>query len=425
MIQRVFAMAAMALVASLALAPQAFAKPVFKKVAELRSPTSLTHAPGSKKVVYVTERRGLIRVIRGGKLLKRPFLDVRGRTATDWVEQGLLGLAFPPDYRKTGRFYIHSTVRNGNVRIEQFKRRKNKPLVANPNSRRTLLNIPELFEGAGHNGGTLRFMGRYLYASVGDGGNPGDVRNQAQDLTSLRGKILKVDPRQDRTNGIPYRVPPDNPFVDGPGNDAIFAYGLRNPHSFSFYRDSGRQLHMVIADVGQERYEEINFLPYSEALGANFGWKIYEGRERYDCEPEVCPNGAEAVEGPAPPVAPGAFTWPDVVYSHDEGCAVISGPVIRDPAMGALTGRLITGDFCINRLFTWDPSGGSLDDRRPLKAFLPPGKGEHPTLNGMGEDGWGRVYLFSNTGGIYRLSLAKGKGRKSDAGSAATKEETD
>lgn len=420
--RRILSIATAALVAVLAVSPGAFAKPAFKKVAEVRSPTSLTNAPGSKKVVFVTERRGLIRVIRRGRLLKRPFLDIRSRTVTDWVEQGLLGLAFSPDYRRTGKFYVHFTVKNGDVRIEEFRRNRKKPLVANPGSRRTVLNIPEVAADAGHNGGGLRFLGRYLYISVGDGGNPGDVLNQAQDTESLRGKILRVDSRPDRLAGLKYRVPAGNPFAGGPGKDAIFAYGLRNPHTFSFYRDGDGQRYMLVADVGQERYEEINFLPWGEALGANFGWKIYEGLERYDCEPELCPNGGF---GSPPPADPPDLTWPDVVYSHDEGCAVITGPVIRDPAMGALTGRLITGDFCINRLFTWNPDGGSLDGRRRLKAFLPPGKGKHPTLNGFGEDGWGRVYLFSNTGGIYRLFQSNGSARGSEAVSAGRAKETE
>jgi hypothetical protein len=367
----------------------------------------------------VTERRGKIRVIRRGKLLKRPFLDIRKRTVTDWVEQGLLGLAFAPDYRRTGKFYIHFTARNGDVRIEEFRRSRKKPLVANPKSRRTVLNIPEVVPNAGHNGGGLRFLGRYLYISVGDGGNPGDVLNQAQDPDSLRGKILRIDPRPDRKAGSNFRVPAGNPFAGGPGNGAIFAMGLRNPHTFSFYRDGGGQRYMLIADVGQERYEEINFLPWPEALGANFGWKIYEGPEPYNCGPELCPNGAEP-ELPVEP--PPGLEWPDVSYSHEEGCAVITGPVIRDPAMGSLRGRFITGDFCVNRLYTYDPAGGVLSDRRPLGAYLPPGRDAHPTLNGFGEDGWGRVYLFSNTGGIYRLIPAKAGKRNGGSQSARTEE---
>ncbi len=410
MTKRALTTTAVLLALALTGASQAAAGPAFKKVAEIRSPTSLTHAPGSKKVVFVTERRGKVRVIRRGKLLKRPFLDIRSRTVSDWVEQGLLGLAFPPDYRKTGKFYVHFTARSGDVRIEEFRRSRKKPLVANPKSRRTVLNIPEVVPNAGHNGGTLRFLGRYLYISVGDGGNPGDVLNQAQDPTSLRGKILRVDPRPDRAKGLNYRVPAGNPFSDGSGKRAVFALGLRNPHTFSFYTDGGGQRYMLIADVGQERYEEINFLPWSGALGANFGWKIYEGLEPYNCGPDLCPNGA----GPGPPPAsPPGLVWPDVVYSHDEGCAVITGPVIRDPAMGSLAGRFITGDFCVNRLYTYDPSGGTLSDRRPLNAYLPPGKDEHPTLNGFGEDGWGRVYLFSNTGGIYRMIPGKSGSRSS------------
>lgn len=411
MTRRVLKLGAALLLAGLFLTPGAEAKPAFKKITEIRSPTSLTYAPGSKQIVYVTERRGRIRVIRRGKLLRKPFLDIRRRTVSDWVEQGLLGLAFPPDYRKTGRFYIHFTARNGEIRIEEFRRSRKKPLVANPKSRRTVLKIPEVVPNAGHNGGALRYLGRYLYISVGDGGNPGDVLNQAQDPTSLRGKILRIDPRPDRVKGRGYRVPAGNPFADGPGKDAIFAYGLRNPHTFNFYRGGSGNRYVLIADVGQERYEEINYLPWSEALGANFGWKIYEGLEPYNCGSELCPNGAEP-----PADLPARLEWPDVVYSHDEGCAVISGPVIRDPDMGSLTGRFITGDFCINRLYTYDPDGGTLSDRRPLNAFLPPGKDEHPTLNGFGEDARGKLYLFSNTGGIYKMVPAGARKRSDGAG---------
>jgi glucose/arabinose dehydrogenase len=389
-------------------APQATARPAFKQVAEVKSPTSLTWAPGSKREIYVTERRGRVRIIRRGKLLERPFLNIRRLIVSDWIEQGLLGIAFPPGYRKSGRFYVHYTARNGDIKIDEFKRNRKRPLTANPNSRRTVLRIPELKDGGGHNGGALAFMGRYLYISVGDGGDPGDEFNQAQDKESLRGKILKIDPRPDEFAGRTYTIPPSNPFVDAPGRDEVFAYGLRNPHSFSFYRDEASKLHLMIADVGQLRYEEINFVTYGEALGANFGWKIYEGLESYNCDPDLCPNGSV---GAPPPIAPPGLTWPDVVYSHDDGCAVISGPAIRDPAMGALTGRFIAGDFCANDVTTWDPSSGSLLDRQPLGAYLPPGKGKHPALNGIGEDGWGRVYLFSNYGGVYRL-LANKPGKK-------------
>jgi glucose/arabinose dehydrogenase len=386
--------------------------PAFRRVARVQSPTALTYAPGPKSIAFVTERRGLVRVLVRGRLLRRPFLDIRKRVRTDWVEQGLLGLAFPPDYRKTRRFYVFYTTLNGDIKIDEFKRSLRRPLLANPASQRTVLRIPELKDGGGHNGGAMRFLGPLLFITVGDGGNPGDEFNQAQDLESLRGKILRIDPRQDQFTGRSYGSPPGNPYLGGPGRDEIYAYGFRNPHALNFYRDQAGEPQVVVSDVGQLRYEEINNLPLSELPAANFGWKIYEGNEPYNCGPELCPGGAAPPVDPAPPVLPDpGLTWPDFVYPHTQGCAVIGGPVIRDPAMGDLTGRLIAGDFCVNRLLTFDPTGGLITDRRPLGIYLPPGRGKGANLNGFGEDGWGRVYLLSNFGGIYRLTPARQRRR--------------
>lgn len=384
----------------------AVAKPVFKPVAEVTSPTALTYAPGPKGVVFVTERRGLVRVIVRGRLLKTPFLNIRNRVGSDWVEQGLLGIAFPPHYVRTRRFYVFYTSLNGDIRIEEFRRSLRKPLIANPSSRRLVLRIPSLNDRGNHNGGAMQSIGNMLYLTVGDGGDPGDVFNKAQNLTSLRGKILRIDPRPDQSTGRGYRSPAGNPFVGKPGRDEILAYGFRNPHGFRIYRDATGGYHAIVTDVGQLRYEEVNNQPLSELRGANFGWKMFEGLEPYDCGPELCPNGAEPQAVGAPPaLIPPGLTWPDFTYSHTEGCAVIGGPVIRDLAMGDLTGRLIVGDFCVNKLLTFSPAGAVLSNRRSLGAYLPPGQGMSANLNGFGEDAWGRVYLFSNYGGIYRLAL--------------------
>jgi glucose/arabinose dehydrogenase len=391
--------------------PTVESKPVFRLAARVNSPTALTYAPGPKKVVFLTERRGLVRVLHEGKLLKRPFLDIRNRVSSKWIEQGLLGIAFPPDYLNTRRFYLFYTALNGDIRIDEFKRSPSRQLRANPASRRTVLRIPELKDGAGHNGGAMRFLHQMLFVTIGDGGNPGDEFNQAQDLTSLRGKILRIDPRPDPETGGGYRSPADNPFANGPGRDEIFAYGLRNPHALSIHRNALGEPHFIITDVGQRRYEEVNHVPLSRLSGANFGWKMYEGLEPYNCGPALCPNGDELPPPDAPPgtsppgTSPPALTWPVFVYPHSEGCAVIGGPVIRDPALGELTGRWIAGDFCVKGLHTFNPGSSLLTDRLPLGAFPPSGKGRSAAINGFGEDAWGRVYVFDNHGGVYRLAL--------------------
>jgi len=371
------------------------AAPELQRIARVKSPTYLTYAPDSKRIVYLAERRGQVRVILRGRLLARPFLNIRKQVKSDWVEQGLLAVAFPPDFAQTGRYYVQYTDRRGDVRIDEFRRNAKRPLTTLAASRRTVLRIRQPIGTGGHNGGQMRFFGRDLYIAIGDGNDPGDALNLSQDLDSLRGKILRIDPRADETNGRTYRIPAGNPFVGEPGRDEIFAYGLRNPHSFAFYTPPGSEPHMVVTDVGQERYEEINYLPLDEALGANFGWKLYEGLSTYDCG-LLCPNGGL-------PMPSGPLTWPEYVYPHSVGCAVIGGPVIADPALPALTGRLIWGDFCSGTLSTTPPLTGLFNDVAPLGVSLPAGDAQSAPLNRIGEDGWGRVYFLSNWGGVFRL----------------------
>lgn len=374
-----------------------------KRVVKADQPTVVTSAPGQPRLLYVGERRGKVRIVRKGKLARRAFLDLSGRVASTYIEQGLLGLAFAPDYRKSRRFYVHYTNRAGDIMIVEYRRSRRRPLRANPYSRRVLLRIPEVVTGGGHNGGTLRFLGNQLYISVGDGNNPGDAANNAQNLDSLRGKILRINPRPDWTAGRSFRIPAGNPLVGLPGRDEIFAWGLRNPHTFSFHQPSSGPLQMVIADVGQGRFEEINYVPWSTARGGNFGWKFYEGFSPYDCGPDLCPNGA-----PLPGTLPPLVT-PALAYPHSEGCAVIGGPVVTDPGLPSLAGRIVYGDFCTGRLRSAAPASPVTDDR-PLGIPMPPGQGRHPALNGFGTDARGRVYLFSNFGPVYRL-IEKPAGR--------------
>jgi len=376
-------------------------KIAFEPVAEVRSPTVITSAPGFKKLVFVASRLGRIRVIKGGRLLPQTMLDISDRVNTLWIEQGLLGLAFAPDFGKSGLYYVHYTARGGDIMIDEYRVDPDKdPTRTIPGSGRNLLRIPRVSESGNHNGGPLAFLGGYLYISVGDGNDPGDKLNLAQNLESLRGKILRIDPRPDQTAGRTYRIPPDNPFVGKPGRDEVFAYGFRNPHSFDFFRASkDAETQMVITDVGQGRFEEMNILPWRSAWGSNFGWKLFEGLQPYNCG-EDCPNGLT-------PTGPFNLKWPVLTYSHESGCAIIGGPYIEDPSMTTQVGRIIYGDFCQNRIRSAAPSNSWLRDDRNIGSFMPPGKGEHPALNGFGEDGWGRVYAFSDFGDIYRLDQIK------------------
>lgn len=383
--------------ASAAPAPgPAAAPPELQRVARVESPTYLTGQPGTKRATYVTERLGRVRVMFRGRLLRRSFLNIRKRVRSDLIEQGLLAVAFPPDFPKTGLYYVQYTDLLGDLHVDEFKRNPNRPLTTNPATRRVVLSIPRAIVNSGHNGGHMRFIGHNLYIAVGDGNNPGDAQNLAQNLESLRGKILRIDPRVNQTDGSAYRIPPGNPFVGKPGRDEIFAYGLRNPHSFAFYTPPGGERHIMITDVGQFRYEEINYLPLDEAAGANFGWKLYEGLSSYDCGPALCLNG-----GPAVPSGP--LTWPEYVYPHNVGCAVIGGPVVADPALPDLTGKLLWGDFCSASLSTATPRTGSFTDVAPLGVTLPAGKEPRAPLNGIGEDSFGRLYLLAYNGGVFRL----------------------
>ena len=376
-------------------APTASAAPKlgYFKFATAKQPTSLSSPPGYPRLLFVTERAGKVRVMARGKRKRRPLLNLTQKIDPLKIERGLLGLAFAPDFRKTGRFYVDYTARSGNSIVAEYRTVPGKPTVLKRKSRRLIMEIPRVNDNGNHNGGHLAFHGKFLYIAVGDGFDPGDAADNAQSLESLRGKILRIDPRKDKATGKPYRIPADNPFVGLPGRDEIFAYGLRNPFTFSFF-DSGGEAMMSIADVGQFRYEELDVLPFDEARGANFGWKGFEGFEPYNCG-ELCPNGAD-------PVATTGLKWPQLVYSHDEGCAILGGLKVTDPKLTTIRGRLVYGDFCSGRIRTAAPHSPTMADDRPA-GFKLPVKNGVTLLNGFGTDGRGRLFAFSHYGGIYRI----------------------
>jgi glucose/arabinose dehydrogenase len=346
-----------------------------RKIASFDSPLYVTAPPGDTHRVFVVEQGGKIRVVRDGKKLSQPFLDVSGKTSAGG-ERGLLSMAFAPDYAQSGLFYIDYTDTNGNSRIVEYHRKSAD--VADPGSARQVLfqQQPE----PNHNGGQLQFgPDKLLYIGFGDGGGGGDqhgAHGNAQNLGTLLGKILRIDPRQ--SGSRPYTIPSSNPFAGRSGaRGEIYSYGLRNPWRFSFDRRTGD---MSIGDVGQDAVEEIDFERRGHARGKNFGWRVYEGRSRY--------NAGER--------APGAV-FPVITERHADGnCSITGGVVVRDPALPSWRGRYVFGDLCQGVLQTAKLQAGQRARVRTTKLKV-------SQLSSFGEDARGRVYAVSLDGPVYRL----------------------
>jgi glucose/arabinose dehydrogenase len=339
-------------------------------------PIYVTQPPGDRTRLFVVEQGGRIMIRRAGRTLERPFLDLSGRVTQGGGEQGLLSMAFAPDYATSGRFYVDYTDRNGDTRVVEYRRASADR--ADPGSARQVLfqRQPE----SNHNGGLLLFgPDDLLYVGLGDGGGGGDQHGaigNGQSLRTLLGKILRIDPR--RSGSRPYRVPASNPFVGRAGaRGEVYSWGLRNPWRFSFDRKTGD---LAIGDVGQDEVEEVDFRRSGGGRGANFGWRAFEGTHRYDSGLSV----------------PGAI-GPVLEYTHDAGgCSVTGGYVVRDPRLPSLAGRYVYGDFCVGRLLSAKLAVGGATAKRALGLRV-------PQLSSFGEDTLGRVYAVSLDGPVYRL----------------------
>ena len=349
------------------------------RVGRFAQPVAIAAPRGDRRRVFVVEQGGRIRVVRGGRTLRRPFLDV-SRKVVSGGEQGLLGLAFAPDYARSRRFYVHYTNRSGDTRVVEYRRSRSNPNVADRRSARVVLRQTQ--PETNHNGGQLAFgPDRLLYIGLGDGGGGNDrhgARGNGQDLGTMLGKILRIDPR--RSGRRAYRIPAGNPFRGREGaRPEIYSYGLRNPWRFSFDRENGN---LAIGDVGQNAIEEIDYVSLDRARGGNFGWRPFEGTRRiYE---------GEDAPGHIPPV---------LELRHADGyCSVTGGYVVRDPGLPALAGRYVYGDFCDGRIRSAVlRADGARDDRR---LDVP----EVGAISTFGEDARGRVYVASLNGAVYRLA---------------------
>jgi len=352
------------------------ARPHLVRIGTFDQPLYVTAPPGDRRRIFVVEQPGRIRVIDRGKVKAQPFLDISGRV-TSGGERGLLSMAFAPDYRKSGRFYVDYTDRNGDTRIQEFRRSPGNADRADPGSARQILFQRQPY--ANHNGGLVLFgPDGHLYVGMGDGGSGGDPENRAQDLGTMLGKILRIDPKRSGAGG--HTSPASNPFAGGRGGrNEIYSYGLRNPWRFTFDRANGD---LYIGDVGQETREEIDYVARGKGRGVDFGWSCFEGTRRYDSS-RRCPD-------PRAPVL-------DYGRSHGE-CSVTGGVVVRDPALRALAGRYLYGDFCRGQVRSFKISGGRATGDKAL------GLRQVDQLSSFGEDARGRVYITSLSGPVYRLA---------------------
>ncbi len=373
------------------------------EIGRFAEPTQIVQAPGRKNrnLLFVVEQGGRVIVLRGGIPQPRPFLEISDRVLNDG-EQGMLSLAFHPRYERNRRLYLYFTDRQGDNEVAEFRRSKCTRLWANPSSGRVVLHISHPnFDN--HNGGQLQFGPKgLLYVGTGDGGSGGDPSNNAQNLDSPLGKILRIDPlpgcrkpgkrKPGKCTGrrTPYGIPRGNPFVGKPGLDEIFSLGLRNPYRFSFDLLTGG---LTIGDVGQGCREEIDYRGPGRANGANFGWSRFEGTRIYD--------GSRDAPGAVPPILEYDNHDADPTcspLSGFSGGAVMPGYVVRDPRLRHQYGRLLYADYFRDEIRSLIPSEGGAVDDRSTGVTIPAGQPDS-----FGQIRGGVLWVISHAGPVYRL----------------------
>jgi glucose/arabinose dehydrogenase len=344
-------------------------------VTGLSSPVDITHAGDGSGRLFIILQGGRIVIFDGVQILSPPFLDITSLVSSGG-ERGLLGAAFHPNYGGNGFFYVSYTDSAGDSVIARYSVSLD-PNRADSTSGVILLTIPQPFSN--HNSGQLHFgPDGYLYIGMGDGGSGGDPQNNGQDLGTLLGKIIRIDV----DSGLPFTIPPDNPFVGIVGaREEIWSYGLRNPWRFSFDRLTGD---MFIGDVGQGSWEEVDFQPANSTGGENYGWRLMEGNSCFN--PAInCNNGT--------------LSLPILVYDHSVGCSVTGGYRYRGSKNPNLNGLYLYGDFCSGLIWGAQEDGlGGWNTTVLLDTNL--------SISTFGEDESGEIYfahLSATDGAIYQV----------------------
>ena len=328
---------------------------IAKVVGGLQAPTHVTAAPGVPGVLYVVEQAGLVRVVRNRRISARPFLDIRSKVLAGG-EQGLLGLAFAPDYAKSRQFVVNYTDVNGDTRVVRYTSDGTNALAR---TARQLLFVDQPY--GNHNGGMVAYgPDGLVYVGMGDGGSGGDPEGRAQNPASRLGKLLRLDPKR------PGKRP------------AVVALGLRNPWRFTFDRANGD---LWIGDVGQGSTEEVDHVAWPWTGLLNFGWDVYEGTSKFESSA----------------LGPGRLVQPVAEYSHADGCSITGGYVYRGKKVPAARGRYFYGDYCTGAVWSLRLVDGVARDVR-RESFVV------RNLTSFGEDAAGELYAVSGSGALYRLT---------------------
>jgi glucose/arabinose dehydrogenase len=339
----------------------------------------LVIAPEGDPRLFVVDQPGRIWIVKDGRRVDPPFLDIRSRVSFGG-ERGLLGLAFHPDYRSNRRFFVNYTDRAGDTQVVAFTTSAN-PDVADPGSTATILTVEQ--PAANHNGGWLGFgPDGYLYIGMGDGGGAGDTYRTGQNRNALLGKILRIDVNAGGAGGRPYGIPAINPFAQGGGAPEIFAYGLRNPWRNDF---DGRNL--VIADVGQNEWEEVTIVAIDGGAPGNplnLGWPIMEGNHCFRAN--TCNRMG--------------LTLAAHEYSHAGGaCSITGGYVYRGAAVPALSGHYIFADYCAGFVRSFRVNGTAAGPTTDWTRQI----GDVGRITSFGEDSAGELYITSEDGRIFKI----------------------
>jgi glucose/arabinose dehydrogenase len=372
---RAFALLAI-LVTAVACAQEAVLQPI---ATGLNQPVALTHAGDTR--LFITQQPGTI-VIYDALGVRAPFLDIRSLVLSGG-ERGLLSVAFHPQYRDNGLFFVYYTNRNGDIVIARYKVLASDPNRADATSGTIILTISHP-NFANHNGGQLQFgPDGYLYIGTGDGGSGGDPNNHGQDRSELLGKLLRIDV----DHGLPYTIPPSNPFFAfNSARNEIWAYGLRNPWRFSFDRSTGD---LWIGDVGQNAYEEVDFQPATSIGGENYGWRRMEGLH--------CFNPSSNCVDPS-------FTLPVLEYPHSQAaCSITGGYRYRGTQIPSLRGQYIYGDYCTGTIWSGTLTGAILTPKTLFTTTI--------NISSFGEDVSGELYVLDVARGIVYKLISRGTTR--------------
>ncbi len=364
-----------------------------------KKPLYVTSYPTDANLLYVVEQAGRIMIIQNGKKLKSPFLDIKKQVvdpSRPGDERGLLGFAFHPDHTENGKFYINYMNNEGYTVVSEFTTQNKKK--ADHTSERILFDLKQPY--GNHNGGHMAFGPEgFLYITIGDGGKAGDPNNAGQDLNTIFGKVIRID-----VNQAPYGIPETNPFYGQENKRGeIWAWGLRNVWRFSFDRENGD---IYYGDVGQNKWEEVNYEPGSSRGGVNYGWRIMEANHCYDPE-ENCPKTG--------------LTIPILEYPNDanymrtltgmdqpdvDGCSVTGGYVYRGKQIEGLQGTYFFGDYCSGNIWSFKVEHGKAVEFQNRTEEINLAGGEFTNyISSFGEDADGELYIIDYNGGVYKIII--------------------